>query len=81
MGKNTESGGSEPHRTLTSGLLAGAAGKKADLVHMEMRFLLSLQRSSSIGFTSVKEWSTVAISVLRTLTQEDSRFKTSLATH
>lgn len=42
MGKNTESGGSEPHRTLTSGLLASAAGKKADLVRMEMRIPVKL---------------------------------------
>lgn len=37
-----QSGGSEPHRTLTSGLLAGAAGKKADLVPMEMRIPVKL---------------------------------------
>lgn len=37
MGKNTEGGGSEPHGTLTSGVLAGAAGRKAGLVWMEMR--------------------------------------------
>lgn len=42
MGKNTESGGSEPHGTLTSGFLASAAGEKADLVRMEMRIPVKL---------------------------------------
>lgn len=74
MGKNTESGGSEPHKT--SGVLAGAAGKKADLVQMETRISVKfVEKQLDLVYISV------AIAELRTLTQEDSRFKTSLATH
>lgn len=92
MGKNTESGGSEPHGTLTSGFLASAAGEKADLVRMEMRIPVKLaekQRDLVYSCEGVVQGSDLSAQDADAGQQvqgqpsntQDSRFKASLATH